>query len=241
MKEKLNQSKTVKRLYFTVAVAIAVVAVSAIAVSYKGNKLSDEIRTTQNSSVYEYTTKETQIMNNTEDDEETSETTKTQKEQESLITKSTEQGTEPKTEAQTTLAVIKASTDLSMPLNGKIKKDFSLTTPQYNSTMGDWRVHSGIDIEAQEGEKVLSVSEGVVSKVYVDRNWGYVIEVDHGDFLARYCSISQDDAVGIGDKVKKGSVIGTVYDIPCESEDGIHLHFETEKDGKLVNPVDIIK
>lgn len=252
MNENFNQKKIVKRLYFTVAVALVAVSASGIVANYQGKKLGENSDTTKSSIIFNETTddilKETQIFNNTENDDE-EETTKNvskdkkEKNNEPLITKSTEIGTEPEIESKkvTDAETVKASITFSKPLSGNITKEFSLSTPQYNQTLDDWRVHTGTDISAKEGEEVLSVGDGVVKKVYVDRSWGYVIEVDHGDFLGRYCGISQDGAVSINEKVKKGSVIGVLTSIPCESADGIHLHFEIEKDGNLVNPTEILK
>lgn len=240
MKNIFPKSRLLKRLYFTVAVALAAVSVSAAVSNYTSDRLAENIPESRSS---QYITDETEseeynnpsgmILNNSEEDEDYT--------KESLITKSTEEGTDPVTTEATTVETVKASTSFSLPLQGEITKRFSLTTPQYDSTMKDYRVHRGLDIKGEEGEEVLSCGDGKVSKVYVDRSYGYVIEVDYGTFTGRYCGISQDDAVGIGDNVKKGSVIGTLTFIPCETEDGVHLHFEAVKDDTLVDPEEVLK
>ena len=239
MKNILPKNRMIKRLYFTVAVALLAVSASAVVSGYTADKLKENIPEISSSFVSEenvadeYKELSGMILNNTEDeeDEEDEEVT-----EESLITKSTEEGSIPETTKASEEETVKASASFSLPLTGEIMKRFSLTTPQYDSTMKDYRVHKGIDIKGQEGEEVLSCGDGKVSKVYVDRIYGYVIEVDYGSFTGRYCGISQTGAVGIGDKVKKGSVIGTLTFIPCETEDGVHLHFEAVKDGALVDP-----
>lgn len=243
MKNILPKSKLMKSLYFTVAVALVAVSASAALKSFTGNRLYESVPESTTGYIYDeaedtdVSEKIEMILNNSEDEEEDTE----DKTEEALITKSTEEGTEPETTVPTTAQSVKASASFSLPLTGEVTKRFSLTTPQYDSTMRDYRVHKGIDIKGQDGEEVLSCGDGSVSKVYVDRSYGYVIEVDYGTFTGRYCGISQDGAVSIGDKVRKGSVIGVLTFIPCETEDGVHLHFEAVKDGSLVDPEEVLR
>ena len=70
--------------------------------------------------------------------------------------------------------------------------------------------------------------------------WGYIVEIDHGDFTARYVGLDQGTAVGIGDNVQIGQKIGTLAEIPVEKEDGTHLHFEVIKDGKATDPFEAL-
>lgn len=126
------------------------------------------------------------------------------------------------------------------PANGKILKGFSDSKLLYSKTMNDWRTHSGTDFEANEGDKVYSIGEGKVKKVTSEIKWGYCIEVDYGEYIARYCGIDQDGAVSVGQQVYKNSTIGTVKTAPCESLDGTHLHFEMLKGGKPVDPIAVI-
>lgn len=143
---------------------------------------------------------------------------------------------ETPTEEPQTKAVFE-NKEYVLPINETVTKWFSLDTQQYSKTMGDWRVHLGIDLEGQEGENVCSVGNGKVSNVVSDTKWGYIIEIDYGEFVVRYCGISQDGAVGIDQKVSAGEVIGKLSEIPCEALDGVHLHLEVIKDGVNVDPV----
>lgn len=126
------------------------------------------------------------------------------------------------------------------PFGERIGKDFSLSAV-YDETMEDWRIHQGIDFLGEKGSDVVSVGDGKVTKVIIDQAYGYVIEVDYGEFLARYCGIEQGTAVGIDDTVKKGELIGKLGDTPCESEQDSHLHFEVLKDGKAIDPLKALK
>ena len=128
-----------------------------------------------------------------------------------------------------------------LPLdNTKVSKDYSPTVPVFSKTMGDWRVHSGVDFAATEGDVVRAVAAGVVAKVSSDSGWGYVIEVDHGDFTARYCALEQGTTVAIGTSVKQGDVLGTVAVSPNENADGCHLHFACRRAGMPTDPMEIL-
>ena len=48
------------------------------------------------------------------------------------------------------------------PLAGEVIRGYSESTPVYNPTMDDWRVHTGIDISAEAGEAVCAVAAGTV-------------------------------------------------------------------------------
>ena len=125
--------------------------------------------------------------------------------------------------------------------NTSVSKGYSPHAPVFSATMGDWRVHGGVDFAAEENSAVLAVGNGVVTKVSADTAWGYVIEIDHGSFTARYCSVSQENAVKIGDTVQAGEQIGTLATPPLEHEDAPHLHFETLQDGKAVYPLEAME
>ena len=162
------------------------------------------------------------------------------------ITKSTPTPTPTSTTTQTTtvtttqtLTVEAFSNDsFILPLSGDVDRKFSLS-PVYDETMEDWRTHKGVDFLGNTGDDVLSIGNGKVSKVIFDPTWGYCIEVDYGKFTARYCGLEQGSAVGIDDKVTKGSVMGKIGSIPCENRQESHLHFEIVKDGVAVDPMEI--
>lgn len=125
------------------------------------------------------------------------------------------------------------------PITGDIDRGFSLS-PVYDETMGDWRVHKGIDFKADVGSDVVSIGNGKVTKVVYDPTWGYCIEVDYGDFTGRYCGLEQGTTVIIDDIVSKGDVIGKTATIPCESKQQAHFHFEIIKDGACIDPTEAL-
>ena len=126
-----------------------------------------------------------------------------------------------------------------MPIEkGNIIKNFDENALQYSKTLGDMRLHLGVDVAAQNGTPIKSVSSGTVSEIYEDANYGFTVVIDHSNgIIAKYCGISADVAVKVGDTVESGTEIGTLSTVPCESADDTHLHFEMYKDGKAVSPL----
>lgn len=123
-----------------------------------------------------------------------------------------------------------------LPLNSKVQKDFSDGDMVYSETMDDWRTHNGIDISGNVGDNAIAVQDGEVVEVASDELWGDVIVIQHGNGLkAKYCGVKA--TVRNGEKIEQGQVIGTVVSIPVEEKNGIHVHLETEVDGKTVDPI----
>lgn len=127
-----------------------------------------------------------------------------------------------------------------LPCDGEVIRKYSPELPLYCETMEDWRTHSGIDFAVEEGGEVLSVGKGKVSKVLVDSSFGYTVEVNYGEFTARYCGLEQGTTVGINQLLNKGDSIGKVGEVPCEKNSGRHLHFEIIKNGDYADPVKVL-
>ncbi len=239
MKKKniLQKLSSGKGFYLTAAVSFVLI-IAAIAFVY--NSSVNLIRDLDIPTTTEEATKK--VQKNEEDiaDPRTETTTADIRERET--TAATSRTAEKETESQTVTAeeVIESqsfvNTSYVFPFGNEIGKEYSLT-PVYDETMGDWRIHAAIDFLGEKGSDVVSVGDGRVTKVIADPSRGYCIEVDHGEFTARYCGIEQGTAVGIDDEVKKGDLIGKLGDIPCESAQESHLHFETLTDGVSIDPI----
>jgi len=128
------------------------------------------------------------------------------------------------------------------PVAGTVLREYSGTTPVFNPTMADWRVHAGIDITADAGEPVLSVAAGTVADVYDDDFAGVTVVIDHGGGVQSvYSGLGRQFSVSAGDSVSAGTIIGAVGTTArFESLDPPHLHFEMLKDGEYVNPNEYI-
>lgn len=125
------------------------------------------------------------------------------------------------------------------PLTEAVAKGYSEELT-YDKTMGDYRAHTAVDFKGEEDDKVVAINDGIVTNVYTDDMYGIVVEVDHGGKLtARYCGL-KSASVKKGAYLNIGNAIGVLGTVPCETGDGIHLHFETLLDGKKVNPLDVM-
>lgn len=156
--------------------------------------------------------------------------------QQSTTAVTTQKVTETTTQEETEPAQVFSNDSYVYPLTGDIDRAFSMS-PVYDETMEDWRIHKGTDFACEPGTEVTSIGNGKVVKVIADPSWGYCIEVDYGDFIARYCGMEQGTTVIIDDVVSKGDIIGKVGNIPCESKQESHLHFEIVRGGAWVDPV----
>lgn len=129
------------------------------------------------------------------------------------------------------------------PTAGTVNKGHSLEMPVFSITLGEWRVHTGIDITCEEGAGVYASEAGVVSGIYSDPMLGYTVEITHkGDIKTRYSNLANDaQNLKVGDSVECGEKIGTVGDTSIsELAEEPHLHFEILLKDVKVNPLDYI-
>jgi murein DD-endopeptidase MepM/ murein hydrolase activator NlpD len=129
------------------------------------------------------------------------------------------------------------------PVAGNVSKEHSYEVPVFSTTLGEWRVHTGIDISCDEGASVFASEAGVVSGIYSDPMLGYTVEITHkNDIKTRYSNLAGGESeLRVGDAVDVGDKIGVVGDSSVsELAEEPHLHFEVLLKGVKVNPMDYI-
>ncbi|GHU88645.1 hypothetical protein FACS1894202_05150 [Clostridia bacterium] len=128
------------------------------------------------------------------------------------------------------------------PIKGEVVNAFSDDQLTYDKTMGDWRVHLGIDLAAEAGAQVVAAADGTVAEIYDDAFWGSTVVIEHGNKLTtRYQNLMKKPVVAVGDAVTAGQVIGGVGSTAeAERREVNHLHFVLLKDNKPVNPLDYL-
>lgn len=100
----------------------------------------------------------------------------------------------------------------------------------------NWRpaFHSGIDFSGNIGDVVFSTADGVIVKAASELSNGRNIIIQHTSALrTRYMHLSKI-LVNVGDKVKKGDIIGLLGNTGRST--GPHLHYEVIKNGVPINP-----
>ncbi len=108
-----------------------------------------------------------------------------------------------------------------------------------NPVTKNFSFHSGIDIAADEGEKIKAAFFGTVSAVSYDDISGKYIEITHsGGLVTRYLHCSQILAEE-GMVVRAGETIALVGSTGRST--GPHLHFVIELDGEKVNPLYVLQ
>ena len=99
---------------------------------------------------------------------------------------------------------------------------------------GGAQFHKGIDFEANTGDPVLAVGDGVVSYAGERSGYGMVVEVDHGNgYVTRYAHNSRL-VKRVGDLVRAGSEIAKAGSTGRST--GAHVHFEVWENGRVVDP-----
>ena len=97
------------------------------------------------------------------------------------------------------------------------------------------RMHEGIDIAAGSGTPIAAAASGTVISVGYMGGYGNLVVVDHGGGLATAYAHLSGYAVGSGQSVSQGQVVGYVG---CTGHCyGPHLHFEVRVNGAAVDPL----
>ncbi len=135
----------------------------------------------------------------------------------------------------------KADTVFTMAVNGTITEPFSGEELVKNETMGDWRIHAGVDIAAEEGTSVRVIADGTVEKVDTDSMMGNTITVKHTDGLVSiYANLADGITLKSGDPLKSGDVIAKIGKTAlAECMQDSHLHLEVTKNGKAIDPLSL--
>lgn len=151
--------------------------------------------------------------------------------------------TVPSTDAGTTPSPVpeKQPFKLTQPVQGYLMSVHDTEALSYSLTMQDYRIHTGIDIEAEAGAPVVAAAAGTISAAYEDALMGYTIEIDHGDgYVSVYRNLDETipDGIEVGASVRSGQLIAAVGDSALiEQAELSHLHFELMKDDTLIDPL----
>ncbi|MEE2961688.1 MAG: M23 family metallopeptidase [Myxococcota bacterium] len=95
-------------------------------------------------------------------------------------------------------------------------------------------MHKGVDIAAAHGARVVASGDGTVIFVGSRGGYGKTLVVDHGFGFQTHYSHLSSYGVTVGQKIKRGGVIGMVGNTGRST--GPHLHYEVRLDGIPQDP-----
>lgn len=119
------------------------------------------------------------------------------------------------------------------PSIGKVTSEFGMRLSPFD---GMRQFHAGLDIGAPQGAPIKAPADGVVTFVGDFDTLGNTIVLDHGaSIMTRFGHIHKM-LVKVGQRVKRGAVIGTVGNTGRST--GPHLHYEVWIRNQAVDPRD---
>jgi len=128
------------------------------------------------------------------------------------------------------------ATPRGMPVGGDISSYYG---KRQNPRTGGDDFHTGIDISTNPGDPVRATADGIVSFSGWNGGSGNLVVLEHGHGFSTFYAHNRALAVKVGQKVKKGDVIGYVGSTGYST--GPHVHYEIWKEGKPVDPIGYVK
>ena len=107
---------------------------------------------------------------------------------------------------------------------------------RYSQRRGAWRMHTGVDLAADEGTPVLAASAGRVLLVESISGYGTTVLLDHGAGWQTLYAHLLSTSVATGQRLNQGEVLGAVG--MTGSASGPHLHFELRRRGPSLLALD---
>ena len=124
------------------------------------------------------------------------------------------------------------------PETGPITQGFGCTTypfEPYDPNCSTRHFHSGIDIAAPCGNNITAADSGIAHTYYSDYGFGNHVIIVHGNGWVSVYGHMASFAVGDGQTVHRGQLIG--YEGSTGNSTGCHLHFEVDLNNNPLNPL----
>ncbi len=124
-----------------------------------------------------------------------------------------------------------------LPGHTRVSSDYVY---RLHPTLKVYKWHTGIDLLAPKGTKIIAAADGKVIFSGKNRAYGNMVIIDHGDGLSSlYGHMSAITMKTVGQQVSAGDEVGKVGTTGYST--GNHLHFETRINGKHTSPWPYLK
>jgi len=122
-------------------------------------------------------------------------------------------------------------------------KHVRITSPfskrRFHPVLKRWKAHHGTDFGAKRGTPILAAADGKVIFAGWNGGYGKVVKIQHKDgYMSLYAHQSRIKAK-INEAVQSGEIIGYVGSTGRST--GPHLHFGLYKDGRPLDPMQMVK
>ncbi len=117
------------------------------------------------------------------------------------------------------------------PCRGRVTAGYGYRRSPFNNRR---EIHKGMDIAGRRGTPIVATADGVVSFVGRRRDFGRVIEIDHGRGLMTRYAHCQKIIKKLGSRVKRGETIALMGNSGRST--GPHLHYEVRLNGIPLDP-----
>ena len=126
-----------------------------------------------------------------------------------------------------------------MPVSKNSCKLVSGFGSRYHPILHHHRMHTGVDLAARKGTPIYATADGTVVNAGANgkglSGYGIAVMLEHGYGFQTLYAHMNDVTVRVGQKVKRGELIGHVGSTGLSQ--GPHCHYEVLQGGKRVNPV----
>jgi murein DD-endopeptidase MepM/ murein hydrolase activator NlpD len=130
----------------------------------------------------------------------------------------------------------RSSQGFSLPVPGPITSAYGL---RLHPVLGYWKLHDGTDFRGGCGSVIRAPAAGRVAERYYNGGYGNRLMIDHGYERGKFVTTGYNHAirytVGVGQRVRKGQVIGYIGSTGYST--GCHLHLMVWLNGRVVNPM----
>jgi murein DD-endopeptidase MepM/ murein hydrolase activator NlpD len=130
----------------------------------------------------------------------------------------------------------RASQNFMHPVPGAITSAYGM---RFHPVLHYWKLHDGTDFRGGCGTRIRAPYAGRVEEKYYNGGYGNRLMIDHGYVRGKYVTTGYNHAirytVGVGQRVRKGQVIGYVGSTGYST--GCHLHLMVWLNGRVTNPM----